>query len=60
MNYNFFDELVLCMKEQELLEFFKPFILVEGEEKKLYVTLHEVLFIKKLEDEMLRGLENGN
>lgn len=35
-DYNFFDELVLCMKEQELLE---------------------VMFIRKLEDEILESLK---
>jgi hypothetical protein len=46
-NYNFFDELVLCMKEQGLLEF------VDAN----YLTLQEVMFIRELEDEMCEELK---
>jgi hypothetical protein len=46
-NYDFFTELVLCMKEQGLSEFIDT----------NYLTLKEVMFIRELEDEICEGLK---
>jgi hypothetical protein len=44
---NFFDELVLCMKEQGFLELID--VAPKGHQ---YITLHEVLEIRKIENEI--------
>jgi len=49
-NYNFFDELVLCMKEQDFLEF------VDIGDKKRYLNLTDVYDIRKIEDEICESL----
>jgi hypothetical protein len=47
----FFDELVLCMKEQGFLE-----LIGLAPKGHLYITLHEVLEIRKLENEIIEDL----
>jgi hypothetical protein len=54
-DYNFFDEIVLCMKEQGTLEF--KFINRARTDGRISVTLQEVVFIRKLEDEILESLK---
>lgn len=54
-NYNFFDELVLCMKEQGLLEL--QSFNYSREDSRICIPLIEVLFIRELEDEMCEELK---
>ena len=50
-NYNFFDELVVCMKEQGFLKF------VDLGDKRIYLNLIDVITIRKIEDELLESLK---
>jgi hypothetical protein len=50
-DYNFFDEIVLCLELQE----FKP--LFEFNNKR-YIDLEVVHKIRKLEDEIIKGLKD--
>jgi len=50
-DYNFFDELVFCMKEQGLLKF------VDLGDKRIYLNLIDVITIRKMEDEILGSLK---
>lgn len=48
-DYNFFDEILLCMSEQG----FKPFIIID----KKYIDLTTVYLIRELEDEIMESLK---
>jgi len=54
-DYNFFDDLVIGMKEQGWLEF--NFINKARTDGRISVTLQEVMFIRKLEDKILESLK---
>ena len=53
-DYNFFDELVLCIKEQGFLENYNLDYLFND---KITLTLQEVIFIRDLEDEICENLK---
>lgn len=53
-NYNFFDELVICLKEQELLEL--NLMNQARKDGRITITLQEVVFIRQMEDEICGGL----
>jgi len=57
-DYNFFDEIVLCMREQGFLEMEEYFdIIGHSPSNKIIITLQEVIEIRQLEDEILESLK---
>lgn len=53
INMNLFDELVFCMKEQDLL-LWAPQL-----DKKIFLELQEVVNVRKMEDEILKGMRKA-
>lgn len=53
-DYNFFDELVLCMDSQDLLN---EITNISKKDGKFWINFSDVMFIRKLEDEIMGGLK---